>query len=141
MRLGYCLKIDAYTLYGDFSDLCAVILLAAALVLILKNFGFKGAPVIVCILMCSSATLAVSYISGVGEELSELLYYDGEEYVSAVLKIVGVGYLSGVTRDVCLEIGEGGIAKCVCIAARLELTVIAMPFIRDIFLFAKEFIG
>ena len=51
---------------------------------------------------------------------------------SSLLKIVGIGYLSGITADVCRGVGEGGIASSVTLVAKAEIIAIAAPYFFDI---------
>ena len=117
----------------SFDGVIAFLLLAAVSVLILKSFGFRGAPLVSVIAIVSlvsyysEALLSVSSLFG---ELSDTAEVGG--YVSAALKIVGISYLSGISRDVCLEIGESGIARAVSVVTKLELVLVTVPFIKEI---------
>ena len=117
----------------SFDGALAFLLLAAVSVLVLKSFGFRGAPLVSVIAIVSlvsyysEALLSVSSLFG---ELSDTAEVGG--YVSAALKIVGISYLSGISRDVCLEIGESGIAKAVSVVTRLELILLTVPYIKEI---------
>jgi hypothetical protein len=50
----------------------------------------------------------------------------------AGLKIVGVGYLSGIASDLCTDLGEGGLARGATVLGRLEIAVICLPFLEKI---------
>ena len=117
-------------------------MLVAVGALLLKNFGFKGAPVFVC---AGILFLICCYSDAFGEInktfLSLSSYADIEEYTSAAMKVVGIGYLSGIGADACRELGEAGVAKCISILARLEFIMIATPFIRDIMELSVALIG
>ena len=64
-----------------------------------------------------------------------------ENYAKTALKIVGIGYLSGISSDVCKELGESGVAKCIGVLAKLELACIVTPLICEILKTAEELIG
>lgn len=116
-----------------FFAVIGALLLVAASALLLKSFGFRGAPVV-------AAVGIVAALSYYGEALSEIFAVftyldtvsDTGEYVSAALKIIGISYLSGISADVCREIGEGGVAKCISVITRLELIALSLPFIKEI---------
>jgi hypothetical protein len=55
-----------------------------------------------------------------------------------VLKIAGIGFLSGVTADVCRELGEGGAARGVLLAGRIEMLCIALPYLEKIIALGVE---
>ena len=66
---------------------------------------------------------------------------DISEYTKACVKVIGVGYLAGISADTCREIGEGAAARCISILARLELIAISTPFVRQILDSALELMG
>ena len=72
---------------------------------------------------------------------SELFSGESMEYVSAIVKIVGAGYIFGIGADVCRELGEGGIANGVAVAGHVEIFVITLPFLKKILDFGTELIG
>jgi stage III sporulation protein AD len=52
---------------------------------------------------------------------------DLSEPVSVILKIIGLGYLFGISADICRELGEGGIAKALEVAGRVEIILLSVP--------------
>ncbi|MBQ9070869.1 MAG: stage III sporulation AC/AD family protein [Clostridia bacterium] len=118
---------------SGFEKLCACLLISAALVVILKNFGFKGAPLVAAVVALAFASSLLSRFSTLGGALSFLSSYpESEKYVKAAAKAVGIGYLAGISSDICREIGEAGIGKCITVGARIELVILAVPFIEEI---------
>lgn len=118
---------------GGFSSALGILLLGAVSALILKCFGFRGAPLV----GVAALLLAVScYGEALGEIFGIFSYLSdssgASEYVSAALKVVGISYLSGISIDVCREIGEGGIAKGIALLTRLELILLSLPYIKEI---------
>lgn len=122
-------------------------LLGAGLILgisafILRSLGWRGAPVFAVI--CSVVLLAEAgeSLSGVFSSLSLLYRQKGmEEGVSAALKVLGLGYLFGISSDVCRELGENGIAKSVEVAGRVEIIAVVIPFLKEIIETGVELIG
>lgn len=116
-----------------FDSVMAMLLLSSATVLILKSFGFRGAPLVAVIVMLSVLSLyegALVEMAGLFSYLGELS--SGGEYIGTALKVVGISYLSGVSTDICREIGEGGIAKCISLVTKLELLTISAPYVKEI---------
>ena len=116
----------------SFESVMALLLIGCASVLLLKSFGFRAAPLVAVIVMLT----AVSVYEPALRESGEVVAYLGElsgakEYTSAALKVVGVSYLSGISRDVVTELGESGIAKSISLVTRLELLFISLPFIKE----------
>lgn len=118
---------------SDFTKACVLILLAASLSLLLKSFGFKGAPVFMAALFCAVASHFAGVLAQVALIFDDLASVaDISEYTKACVKVIGVGYLAGISADTCREIGEGAAARCISILARVELIAISMPFVRAI---------
>lgn len=118
---------------NDFVFALGFLMLLAASILILKAFGFKGAPVVVSLALVFFAS---EYSGKLGELLSlfsELEAVSGlGEYLSSALKIIGIGYLGGISSDVCRELGEGGVAKSITLVTRAELIAVTVPFLSEL---------
>ena len=63
------------------------------------------------------------------------------EEAGAVVKIVGVGYLAGISSDICTELGERGISKAVTLAGRVEILAIALPFLHRLLEYGAELLS
>ena len=123
-------------------DVFLLIVAVCAAAVILKGFGFKGAPILVTLTTVFCINTSVGAFFGVKEIFSSLsAYADIEPYASAALKVVGIGYLSGIGQDVCRELGETGAARSISIVSRLELIAIAAPFISDALTEAVKLVG
>ena len=106
------------------------ILLAVSAVL-LRNFGWKGAPVfsaLAIVVILSELSFAVSELTSFFSFLSNSGMGD---LSAAALKILGCGYLFGICADLCRELGEGGIAKAVEVVGRAEIIIIVLPFLKE----------
>ena len=124
----------------DYNSVLGLLLLSAVSVLILKTFGFKGAPLVAIV----AVTAALSHYKDVFSEISAVFSYigdefDSSEYISGAFKVVGISYLAGISSDCLREIGENGIAKCVGVVTKLELVVISLPYIKEILSSALSF--
>ena len=126
----------------EIEKLTVILLISAALVLILKTFGFKGTPIFAAVVVAASASLFIERLASVMGVMSEYTAVSElSEYVKTASKAVGIGYLCGISVDICKEMGENGIAKCIALGARLELAVIAVPYIEKILSVAWELLG
>lgn len=123
-------------------EVCALALVGALSVFLLSELKWRGAPVLA--ILCFVGILSVlrprlgefeGVLSSVisGSELSEV--------TAAVLKIVGVGYLAGITADVCSELGVPRIGNAVTLVGRIEIIAIAAPFFVAILDMGAELIG
>ena len=126
----------------EFSSVCIALTLVAAAALLLKNLGFRGAGVFVCAAIVFLIRSFSGALTSFGETYDFLVSRaDVAEYARAAAKVVGIGYLSGICSDVCREMGEGGIAKCIGVITRLELVAVAAPFILKMLETAFALIG
>ena len=53
----------------------------------------------------------------------------------------GLGYLFGISADICRELGESGIAKSLEVVGRVEIIAVAVPFWKKIIETGVELIG
>lgn len=120
---------------------CALALLIALCAFVLRELGWRGAPLFCIIGALGIITLilpdiseAVSLFSSLSDE------YGASEAGRSVLKIIGVGYLGGVCSDICRDMGEGGAASAVVLVTRVEIIAIALPHFLNIIRLGGELI-
>lgn len=121
-------------------SLISVALLATAAATLLKGLGFRGAAIFSAAVM----TLMLGYAISSARPVFELIggIADGSaEYTQAAVKIVGIGYATGITADICRELGENGIARAVLFGAKIEMILIALPHVYRITELAVELMG
>lgn len=118
---------------------CFLGLIIAFCALLLKNLGWRGAPALVAlgiVLLLSELPLFFSEARELFEPWSSSL-----EGASAIFKIIGIGYLFGVCSEICLELGERGVASALILVGRLEAVGVALPFIYEIFALALSLVS
>lgn len=121
-------------------SLIAAALLATAAATLLKGLGFRGAAVFSTAMMTLMLAYAISSAHPIFDFLGGITG-DGAEYTEAAIKIVGVGYATGITADICRELGENGIARAVLFGAKVEMILIALPYVRRITELAVKLMG
>lgn len=118
---------------------CGIGLLGAFLSFILSEVGYRGARLVS---VSASIVLLMLAAGGIGEVLSELAWISDAagigEVAAAALKIVGIGYVAGICYDVCLDMGERGIASAVLTVGRVEMLLIVAPTVSDILRLAAD---
>ena len=113
--------------------MCALALLAAAAGLVLREFGWRGAPLLSVICGIAATGFVLPYFAEAKAFYSGLSSDFGIGNIAAsALKIVGIGYLSGITADVCRNLGETGAASAVVLVGKMEIIAIAAPYFFDI---------
>jgi stage III sporulation protein AD len=124
------------------SQVCALALVAALSFFILSELKWRGAPVLVILCFVGVLSVAGSYLKEVGGAITYIAQSSGTtEAAAAVLKVVGVGYLAGISSDVCSELGASRIGNAVTLVGRLEIIAIATPFFVKILDMGVELIG
>ena len=120
----------------------AVGLLMAIAAVLLKDLGFRGAAVFSAFSLVALLSLCTGGVLKLSGAISALSADSSlSEAASGVLKITGVGFLMGAVADVCRELGEGGIARGVIFAGRLEILCISLPFLQRIVDVGVELLG
>ena len=123
---------------GEFVGRVGFIVICLISAVLLKNFGFKGVPVLISVVLVGVCALYAESLGGLFSGLYGLVGDGAEEYISSGIRILGVGYLSGVVADICRELGEGGLASSAVLIGRLEILLICMPYFEKIIRFASE---
>ena len=116
--------------------------LFATSVFILKALGWKGAPLVT---VCAIVGLLSFFFERLEPvlEIFKLIKEEGEasEAVECVLKIIGIGYVSGICSDICRELGEVGIASVMALLFRLEMLTVVFPMVIEIMNIGLELVG
>ena len=117
----------------DYTYALGVIMIVLVCAVLLKEFGSRSVPVLVS--LCSLVIISY-YLDSFGELIGVIdrltFLANCEDYAKAGLKIVGIGYLSGIASDVCSDLGEGGLARLAAVTGRLEIAVVCIPFLEKI---------
>ena len=109
---------------------------------ILRSFGWKGTPVFAVIASVVLISEASHILGNIFDSVSFLYNENGiRDGINAALKVLGLGYLFGISADVCRELGEAGIAKSVEVVGRVEIITVAVPFWKEIIETGVELIG
>ena len=111
---------------------CGIGLLGAFLSFILSVMGYSGSRLISVL---SSIMLLIIAAGAIGDALSELAWISETagigEVAESALKVVGIGYVAGICYDVCLDMGERGIASAVLTVGRAEILLVVAPVVSE----------
>ena len=114
---------------------------ACICVLLLRQLGSPAVPAVVCIAAVGVLSLVTSGLVPVVDALRAFIDARGAEYAEAGLKIIGVGYLSGICSDVCDTLGEVALGRVVVVAGRAEIIALSLPFFLEIMNLGLELVG
>ena len=122
-------------------EVCALAIIAALSFFLLSELKWRGAPVLAVLCFVGVLSMAGRYAEERGRVGSLISGFAGAESVSAILKIIGVGYLAGISADICAELGASRIGSAVALIGRLEIIAIAAPFFVKMIDMGVEVIG
>ena len=123
------------------STVAATGLLLAIVAYLLSQLGFRGVRAFTAL---SLTAILLLVASSVGKSFGELgVLFEGsemEEAIKTALKITLVGYVFGFASDTAAELGEGGISSAIILGGRIEIILIALPYIKDVINTALELV-
>ena len=117
-------------------------IVAAISAFLLRELVWKGVPVFISVAFISLISLAAPYLSQLGGFIKATAGECGVgDAAGAILKVLGIGYLTGITTDVCRELGSGMLASAVTLVGRIEIICVALPFFDEIVRIGGELLG
>ena len=113
--------------------ICAVGIILAFVGFLLSEMGFKGkkalgALSLVLMLIC----FAKETDTVLSESLSLFSRAGLGDTAGRALKVVGLGYVFGISTDVCEELGETGVSKALVLIGRVQIIGITLPYVKQI---------
>lgn len=112
----------------------AIALLLSVLGYLLSELGWRGRRIFTAL---GCVTLLLLLSDGLGSIISEMKKICDVGGVGdtarTALKVVFSGYVFGFCSDTATELGESGIANAVNIAGRVEILLIVLPYLSDVF--------
>ena len=105
-------------------------ILVASLGFLLRELGFRGAPLVGALGIVLLFIYLLERVTNVLALLDGLASISGiTELARIALRAVGIGYVVGISAEVCRQVGEGGVAKVIEGIGRVELLLISLPYI------------
>ncbi len=96
---------------------------------LLKELGFKGTRLVVLLGTVSLIGASVIVMGEVIDEIYMLGGY-GDDYLAAIFKIIGVGYIFGLCSDICSDLGESALSGALTTLGRMEILALCVPYIK-----------
>jgi len=113
--------------------LCGVSLLGAFAIFLLRQIKGELALTVRLGTGVLCAFLIVSALSPVLQELSALGDSVGaQDYVTVLLRALGIALLTHICAGVCRDLGEGSIGVWVEMAGKVEILLLCLPLLREI---------
>jgi stage III sporulation protein AD len=118
----------------DIVKIIGVALLTTFAVLVLK----PTKPEIAALVSVAGGILVllmfVESLSGVIQNITAIVTRTGikSEVFTALLKIIGIGYLTEFAAGICTDAGNGSMAQKVLLAGKVIILVLALPIINNL---------
>ena len=113
--------------------LIGVALIFSVSLLLLRTLGWRGTPVFCTLAFLFLISEAAGELFTSFSQIKDLISDSAaKDAIAASLKIIGIGYLFGISADICRELGEATVAKGVEIAGRVEIIGVTLPFFEEI---------
>lgn len=119
---------------------CALGLIAAVTGQLLGEGGFKGKRFFSVLCIIGILVFVVDGVASLATELSGFIGDDAMGVAKCAVKIVGAGYIFGISADIAGELGEGGISKALLAVGRVEIIVMSFPYFKNLFELGVELI-
>ncbi len=127
----------------DIVSVAVLALLSALLAVVIKQYKPEYAVVITII---TAAVILIGIISMIVPIISEIRkMMDGAaidyEYITVLIKAVGICYITQFASDVCKDAGQISISNKIELAGKVALCLSALPLYRDLLSLTQTIIG
>lgn len=118
----------------------AAVLLAVILILSLGDRNRELALVLTLAACSMTAIVAVRFLNPVWEFLEQLQAIGqlNNEYLTALLKIIGIGFLSEIAALVCADAGNGALGKTLQMLSTCVILWLSIPVLRSLLEMVQE---
>lgn len=114
---------------------------ALVMYILLDAMGYRGARLLT---VTATVMLFVLAISAVPELISSVQIISEStgigDTVGCAMRILGIGYVSGISYDVALDMGSKGLASAVMMLGRVEMLLVITPYVTEVVKLAVELI-
>ena len=116
-------------------QLAAVCVCISVLALSVKNMNGELVQLISVAATVMVMLAVLPYITAIVSAMYEFAEFSpsGEKFLTPVLKITGIAYISTVGTELCTDSGEKALASRVESAGKIAVTVLALPIAREAF--------
>lgn len=113
--------------------ICLFALVLALLGALLNSLGYRSKGLFATL----GAIMLISALTGGVSELFGSIISFAEtsgitDAARSILRAVGLGYIFGFTAEICSSLGETLIASVVTVAGRVQIFIVAYPYIEKV---------
>ena len=126
----------------DSAKLCLFGVAVVSVAVIIKKWNADFLPLVRLAATVLFAGTILSMASPLTAYLRQLTETTGlSDYAGFLLKALGIAVLTQICADVCRDAGESGIGNGVELAGKMEILILCLPLIGEIFSTAKALFG
>lgn len=116
---------------------CAI--LAAILILLLRSLRADLAPLVrvAAVIVVFGAALAL-YLPVLEAMRGLFALADGGDFATPLLRATGIALIAELAAIFCRDLGENSVAEGVLLFGKLEILLLALPFVSAVLEIAKE---
>ena len=119
--------------------LCGLILCALVICVIFKNIKNEYSLFVRLgiTLVVSLASIGIMYpiFSYIDEIAKGTIIYS---YIPTLIKALGITFAIQITSDACVDAGESSLSERISLFGRIEILLITLPLIKDLFSMTEE---
>ena len=122
--------------------ICGIALLCVAFLVVTKELkgGYPWAVRAVGVILIGS--LLIINIDGIKNELDTFFRLgNSSEYITIMLKCLGISFLVKICSDICKDCGEGSLAFGIESAGKICVVYMCIPLISDILGYAEQILS
>ena len=124
-----------------FIALCGAALCVVFMILVLKEFGKNQGFFL-------SLSVGILFFGIILHQIRDVLQYieflslslENKTYITALVKALGIAYITEITREICIACGENSIASYVEAIGKAEIIVICLPMVKELTEIALRYI-
>lgn len=117
----------------DIFKIILIALLATVMILIIRQTRPELAVMVSCITVVILFLFSIDKVGQVIELLNRLAESSGmpSEFLSIILKIIGIAYITEFGANICKDVGESAIASKVQFAGKMIIIVLGVSIIGN----------
>ena len=122
--------------------LCGIVICGVVLCVVFKSIKSEYSLFIrlaLTVLICmASFTLFIPILTYI-EEISQNTYF--HTYFPILIKILGIGIITELTSEICIDANEASIASKIGLFAKVEILVLTLPLLKSLLNMCNELLN
>lgn len=121
--------------------LCGIAIVAVMLIVTLKQLKPEFAVPVTIISSVIVFIVGLACLSPVIEYINGILNAEIGEYMTVLMKSLGIALLTQITSDICRDAGETSVAAKVEFAGKAEILVLSLPLLTKLLELSRDLLA